>query len=72
MQLVCMQTQCSIIELALLQTQDVIVNDASRFDQLRSVSVLATNYERNLGGMSDGPRCSESAPGQTRRRATGE
>lgn len=44
-----MQTQCSIIEVALLQIQDVIVNNASRFDQLQSVSVLASNYERNLG-----------------------
>ena len=49
LQLVCMQTQCSIIELALLQIQDVIVNDSSRFDRLRSVSVLASNYERTLG-----------------------
>ena len=44
-----MQTQCSIIELALLQIQDVIVHDSARFERLRSVSVLASNYERTLG-----------------------
>ena len=49
LQLVCMQTQCSIIEVALLQIQDVIMNDSARFERLRSVSVLASNYERTLG-----------------------
>ena len=49
LQLVCMQTQCSIIEVALLQIQDVIIHDSARFERLRSVSVLASNYERTLG-----------------------
>ena len=49
LQLVCMQTQCSIIEVALLQIQDVIVHDSAHFERLRSVSVLASNYERTLG-----------------------
>ena len=49
LQLVCMQTQCSIIEVALLQIQDVIVHDLARFERLQSVSVLANNYERTLG-----------------------
>ena len=49
LQLVCMQTQCSIIEMALLQIQDVIVHDSARFECLQSVSVLASSYERTLG-----------------------
>ena len=49
LQLVCMQTQCSIIEVALLQIQDVIMHDSAHFERLRSVSVLARNYERTLG-----------------------
>ena len=49
LQLVCMQTQCSIIEVALLQIQDVIVHDAARSERLRSVPVLVSNYERTLG-----------------------
>ena len=44
-----MQTQCSIIEVALLQIQDVIVRDSARFERLRSVSVLVSNYDRTLG-----------------------
>ena len=49
LQLVCMQTQCSTIAVALLQIQDLIVHDSSSFERLRSVSVLASNYERTLG-----------------------
>ena len=49
LQLVCMQTQRSIVELALLQIQDVVLRDSARFERLRSVSVLASNYERTLG-----------------------
>ena len=44
-----MQTQRSIVELALLQIQDVVLRDSARFERLRSVSVLASNYERTLG-----------------------